>query len=286
MNSKKMVKKIKFGIYVPNFGLNFGDAVKLANLTKLAEENNWDGFFLWDHILVTRINGPPICNPWVALGLMAYQTEKITIGTTVTPLPRRNPWELARETITVDQISNGRLILGVGLGEPPEVEYGSFGEPFDLRTRREKLDESLQILQGLWTGEPFSFRGKHYTIEEINYLPKAINNSIPIWVAGQYPLKGPIKRASKYNGMIPLPLHLTGDLTLEDFNDMHDKISVLRGDSAFDLIRIAKVPKGPDAMAELQPFIDAGVNWFLQYLGANIKLKDVEKRIKQGPPEN
>ena len=281
-----MPKPVKFGIYVPNFGPNFGYADKLANLTLLAEENNWDGFFIWDHILIKRINGPDICNPWVALGLMGYQTEQITIGTTITPLPRRNPWELARETVTVDHISNGRLILGVGLGEPPEVEYGSFGEPFDVKTRREKLDESLQILQGLWSGEPFSFQGKHYNLEEMTYLPTPVNNSIPIWVAGQYPLKGPIKRASKHNGMIPLPLHLTGDLTLHDFKDLHDRITSLRGDSSFDLVNISNVPKGSDTMDELQPYVDAGVTWFLQYLGPNMKLKDVEKRIKQGPPQN
>ncbi len=282
----KMANKKKFGIYVPNFGINFGNAIHLANLTKLAEENNWDGFFLWDHILVKRIDGPPICNPWVALGLMAHQTEKITIGTTITPLPRRNPWELARETVTVDQISNGRLVLGVGLGEPPEVEYGSFGEPFNVKTRREKLDESLQILTGLWSGEPFSFIVKLFTIEELNFLPITVNDSIPIWVAGQYTLKGPIKRASKYQGMIPLPLHLTGDLTAENFKDLHDKITSLRGNSSFDLVSIMKVPKRTDSLEEIQPFIDAGVNWFLQYLGPNMKLKDVEKRIKQGPPEN
>lgn len=281
-----MVKKAYFGIYVPNFGPILGDAVNLANLTRLAEEYNWDGFFIWDHILIKRINGPPICNPWIALGLMGHQTELIKIGTTITPLPRRNPWELARETVTVDQISNGRLILGVGLGEPPEVEYGSFGEPFDIKTRREKLDESLEILQGLWSGEPFSFQGKHYTLEEVTFLPKAVNNTIPIWVAGQYPLDGPIKRAARYTGMIPLPEGITGDLYLEDYKDLHAKITTYRGNSNFDFVMITTVPKGPDAMHELQPYINIGINWFLQYLGPNMKLKDLEKRIKQGPPEN
>ena len=286
LGSENMAKKTQFGIYVPNFGSILGDAVQLANLTKLAEECNWDGFFIWDHILIKRINGPPICNPWIALGLMASQTDRITIGTTITPLPRRNPWELARETVTVDLISNGRLILGVGLGEPPEVEYGSFNKPFDVKTRREKLDESLRILQGLWSGEPFSFQGKHYKLEEVTFLPKAVNNKIPIWVAGQYPRKGPIKRAAKYAGIIPLPEGLTGDLSIQDYKDLHAKITTHRGNSSFDIVMITTVPKGPDAMHELQPYIDIGVNWFLQYLGPNMKLNDLEKRIKQGPPEN
>ena len=286
-----MTKHVKFGIYVPNYGPVLGNAVHLANLTKLAEDSGWDGFFIWDHILVKRTNGPDICNPWVALGLMGYKTEKITLGTTITPLPRRKPWELAREVITVDQISNGRLILGVGLGEPPEVEYGSFGEETAVKTRREKLDESLEILQGLWTGEPFSFKGKHFNLEEVTFVPKPIKAKIPIWVAGEYPHIGPIKRAAKYDGMIPLPEKFKGeDVTLEDYQEIYNKIVSLRGNSNFDFVIITTVPpEKNDSNTELISFIESGIEsgftWFINYISPNTKLQKIEKRIKQGPLE-
>lgn len=280
-----MTKRVKFGIYVPNYGNTFGNAVNLANLAKLAESHNWDGFFIWDHILVEPKQGPKICNPWIALGLMGYVTEKIIIGSTVTPLPRRKPWELAREVSTVDQISNGRVILGVGLGHPPEVEYKSFGEDTNVKIRREKLDESLAILQGLWKDEVFSFKGKHYNLEEMTFVPKPVNKTIPIWVAGQYPLKGPINRASKYNGMIPLPMNFDGDLSLKDFQDITRKIISLGGKSSFDLVRIMNVPTSAESSDDLLSFSDAGVTWFLHFFKVNTALSTVEKRIKQGVPE-
>ena len=121
-----------------------------------AEQAGWDGFFLWDHV-IAGVEGVPTLDVWVALTAMAMTTSRIRLGATVTPLPRRRPWKLARETVTLDHLSNGRLTLGVGLGVPEE--YETFGEDSDNKVRAAKLDEGLEILTGLWSGKPFEHHG-------------------------------------------------------------------------------------------------------------------------------
>ena len=171
---------VKFGLYLPNFG----DAISahaIADLTSEAESAGWNGFFLWDHILYSNTQLSPMVDPWIALTAAAVQTENIRLGTTVTPLARRRPWVLARTTATLDQLSNGRVILSVGLGEPAKVEFSMFGEQSDPKVRAEKLDESLEILNGLWKGEPFAHKGKHYQISKMTFRPPVVQQPrIPI----------------------------------------------------------------------------------------------------------
>ena len=157
---------MKFGIYLPNFG-PYGDAHVLADLARDAEYAGWDGFFLWDHITGWKL---PFVDPWVALTAIALNTQRMRIGTTVTPLPRRRPWKLARETVSLDHLSGGRLTLGVGIGGG-EAEWDHLGEQPDLKVRGEMLDEALDILVGLWSGESFSYVGKYYQITEAHFLP-------------------------------------------------------------------------------------------------------------------
>ncbi len=178
---------MKFGISTINFGW-FADTDLLIEVAVEAEDAGWDGFFLWDHLLVFHPKPVvPFVDPWIALTAIAVNTKRMRIGTMVTPLPRRRPWKLARETVTLDHISKGRLTLGVGIGAPPEVEYGLFGEETSARIRAEKLDESLDILTGLWSGESFSHHGKHYNLSEMTFLPKPRQEPrIPIWVGGGY----------------------------------------------------------------------------------------------------
>jgi alkanesulfonate monooxygenase SsuD/methylene tetrahydromethanopterin reductase-like flavin-dependent oxidoreductase (luciferase family) len=146
---------MKFGIYLPNFG-PFGDARVLADLAREAENAGWDGFFIWDHIAGGNL---PIVDPWVALAAIAIATRKIRIGTTVTPLPRRRPWKVAREAVSIDHLSGGRLTLGVGIGLG-DAEWAHLGEETDLKKRGAMLDEGLSVLIGLWSGEPFSYAGQ------------------------------------------------------------------------------------------------------------------------------
>jgi len=131
-------------------------------------------------------------------------TEKIRLGIMVTSLSRRRPWMVVRETVSLEHLSNGRLILGVGLGDPAQWEYGSFGEDVNPIARAKQLDESLEILVGLWSGEPFQFCGDHYQLDEMVFLPTPLQKPrIPIWVGGFWPNKPPLRRAARYEGTFP-----------------------------------------------------------------------------------
>ena len=152
-----MSAKLKTAIYLPNHG-PFGNVRTIADLARDAESAGWDGFFLWDHIAEQDEAGSslPCTDPWLALTAAAMQTNSILLGTTVTPLPRRRPHKLARETVTLDHLSSGRLILSVGIGGG-KLEWDHLGEEKDLRTRGRMLDEALDILVGLWSGKPYQF---------------------------------------------------------------------------------------------------------------------------------
>jgi alkanesulfonate monooxygenase SsuD/methylene tetrahydromethanopterin reductase-like flavin-dependent oxidoreductase (luciferase family) len=148
----------------------------------------------------------------VGLAAIALATERIRIGTTVTPLPRRRPWKLAREAITIDHLSERRLTLGVGLGGPDDVEnFDRLGEATGAKRRAEMLDEGLEILAGLWSGELFSYQGTHYRVEETTFLPKPVQRPrIPIWVGGSAHNKGVVRRAARWDGIVPVPVPLGG----------------------------------------------------------------------------
>src|SRR5690348_5018854 len=152
---------MQYGISVPNFGAYFDPRV-LAALARDAEQAGWDGFFLWDHMLGFYPGPVPVVDPWVALAAIAMATERVRIGPMVTPLPRRRPQKLARETLSLDRLSGGRLTLGIGLGGDPGGELTAFGEELDPPTRGRMLDEGLELLVDLWSGENVLHRGEHY----------------------------------------------------------------------------------------------------------------------------
>ena len=162
-----------YALDTPNFG-DYSELRLLAELAREAETAGWDGFFLWDHI---GASWPfPIGDSCVAMAAMAMATERIKVGTLVTPLPRRRPWKLARETVTLDHLSNGRLILGVGIGSNSVKEYSCFGEPGDDKLHGAMLDEGLDVLARLWSGEPFSYSGEYYTIQQARFLPPPVQS--------------------------------------------------------------------------------------------------------------
>lgn len=209
-----MADRVKYAINVPNFG-DYSHPNMLADLASDAEKAGWDGFFIWDHISgptewrvpvgnsMVPIAYAPYADPCVALTAIALRTKHIRIGALVTPLARRRPWKLAREAVSIDHVSNGRLVVGVGLGGTLN-EFEGFGEDGDPRIRSRKLDEGLAILTGLWTGKPFSYAGEHYTIDETVFMPKPVQSPrIPIWVACFWPNKKPLRRAARYDGVVP-----------------------------------------------------------------------------------
>lgn len=193
---------MKFAVNVPNFG-DFADPRRMAELAAVAERSGWDGFFVWDHIYV--FPGNPVGDPWVQLAAVADATERITIGTMVTPLPRRRPWVVARQAVSIDQLSNGRFVLGVGIGHPPREEFGLFGEVVDARLRGAMLDEAIDIMVGLWAGEEFTYRGEHYQVGPVTFAPRPVQHPrIPIWVAGMWPNRRPFRRAARFEGVFPI----------------------------------------------------------------------------------
>jgi len=153
-----MSARIQRGLYLPNFGA-FGDARRVAELAADAEAAGWDGCFIWDHIARPFVTD--LVDPWVALAAIAQRTTRIRFGALITPLARRRPWQVARATVSIDRLSGGRLVFGAGIGSGRRVEWDDFGEAPDARTRGAMLDEALQVLSGLWSGQPFAFEGRH-----------------------------------------------------------------------------------------------------------------------------
>src|SRR5882757_3583003 len=138
---------LRRALAVPPFA---DDPDDLTGLGVAAEQAGFEGFFLWDHLVFSDTGqGPPILDPWQILAVVATRTSRMRLGTMITPVPRRRPWQLAKETVTLDRLSGGRVILGVGLGSPAYGDFGIFHEPTEARERAARLDEGLEVLAGL-----------------------------------------------------------------------------------------------------------------------------------------
>ncbi|NIM95077.1 MAG: TIGR03619 family F420-dependent LLM class oxidoreductase [Anaerolineales bacterium] len=284
---------MKFGIYLPNFGA-YGDARVLANLAQDAENSGWDGFFIWDHIAGWTL---PMVDPWVALAAVAVSTHRIRIGTTVTPLPRRRPWKLAREAVSIDHLSGGRLTLGVGIGGG-KAEWAHLGEQPDLKKRGAMLDEALSVLVGLWSGEPFSYAGQYYHIENAHFLPKPLQQPhIPIWVGGIWPNKAPFRRAAKWDGAFPLFEVEENEQELAQLDDMVRYLSKHRKhEQPLEIIimGVTADAESKEVVNLVEQRADLGATWWLESITPFRSGKGYEdewpvdsmrERILQGPPQ-
>lgn len=260
---------LRYGLEIPNGG-ECGDPHIFADLVHLAEEAGWDGIFLEDYICYYSAPDAPTYDPWVALAAMALRTERIRLGTMVTPLSRRRPWKLARELVTLDHLSDGRMILGVGLGDPQDKGFTHFGAMTDAKTRAELLDESLEILPGLWSGRPFSYRGKHYSVDEVTFLPGPVQSPrIPIWVGGSAQRKGVVRRAGRWDGIVPYKLPDTGDwrdMTPTDVRALKASIDQQRTTSLPFDIAIGGRSRRDDWEQEralIRSLAEAGATWWM-----------------------
>ncbi len=286
---------MQYGVNLPAFG-DFGDPRALAELAREAEVAGWDGFFIWDHMIFDP-SFHPMLDPWVGLAAVALNTSRVRIGTLLTPLPRRRPWKLARETVSVDRLSGGRLILGVGIGDPVQWEFGWFGEITDARVRARQLDEGLEILTGLWRGEPFSYQGEHYHLQEMTFLPTPSQSRIPIWVGGNWPNKPPMRRAARWDGAVPSGRDRP--LTPDDWREIKAYIEQHRqNDAPVELVHGGPT-SGTDraaAAAVGAPYAEAGVTWWIEGVdpwrfGQNWEAQWsahyselMRERVRNGPP--
>ncbi|GGF01738.1 LLM class flavin-dependent oxidoreductase [Mycetocola zhadangensis] len=281
---------MKYGLHLPNFGA-FGNARILAGLARDAEDAGWDGFFLWDHLLFCDWDLNDHVDPWVALTAIAAATERIALGPLVTPLPRRQPWELARQSVSLQNFSNGRLILGVGLGEPTEWDFRYFGTETDPVIRGERLDEGLSVLTGLWSGREFRFTGKHYSLEPMTFLPAPVG-PIPIWVGGSWPHRRPFRRAARFDGVVPM---LQAGVSAASLQPVVAYVDEHRADPAapFDVVVSGTtehggpgVPEGVDGLATwwLEDISPLRFGWDWPELSNDWDFSALRNRILAGPP--
>jgi alkanesulfonate monooxygenase SsuD/methylene tetrahydromethanopterin reductase-like flavin-dependent oxidoreductase (luciferase family) len=271
---------VRYGFIIPK-----GDPRTVAELASEVEEAGWDGAFYWDGIYVGE--GWEIYDPWVVMAAMAMRTERVRIGAMLTPPARRRPWKLARETVTLDHLSGGRLVLPVGLGALDDGGFSKVGEHTDRRVRAQLLDESLEILTGLWSGEPFSYEGEHYRMEEMTFLPPPVQEPrIPIWVVGAWPSKKSMNRALRYDGLLAYTTR--GEVTPEDIREMREYVEENREtDGAFDIVWEGETPgDDPEGAARVvRPFAEAGIAWWIESMWSPPnEPDDLRARIRQGPP--
>lgn len=247
---------MKYGVTLPLSGID-GDVGRLVEFAHIAEEEGWEGVFLEDYILYWGAPDTPTYDPWLTLTAMALRTQRIRLGITVTPLSRRRPWKLARESITLDHLSNGRLILSFGLGDENEAGFSKFGEVTDPKQRAGMLDEGLDILAGLMSGQLFSYQGNHYHVDPVTFLPRPVQAPrIPIWIGGFWPRKAPAKRAAKWDGFCPAKVpdeNGDGSITPTDIRAIKAFVAEQGSHSAaFDLVVGGHTPGDDSARARAQ----------------------------------
>ena len=270
---------MKYGFVLPS-----GDARAAAEMARAAEGAGWDGFFVWEPVWGI--------DAWVCLTAAAMVTKRIRLGTMITPVSRMRPWKLASETATLDNLSDGRVTLSVGLGAT-DTGFAEFGEATDRKTRAELLDEGLDILTGLWRGQPFSYEGAHFKIQPTEFMlppPPVQQPRIPIWVVGAWNRPKSMARVLKYDGILPNTMTPEGDhrpLTTDDVKEINAYIKAHRTETTqFDIVVEGATPGDqPDQAAEtVRAWADAGATWWIEALWSATDAAAVRERVSQGPP--
>ena len=274
---------MNYGFILPG-----GDARDAAELARVAELAGWDGFFVWEPVWGV--------DAWISLTAAAMVTERIKLGTMLTPLSRMRPWKLASETATLDRLSGGRVILAVGLGAI-DSGFAAFGEETDRKIRAELLDEWLEILTELWKGKPITYSGKHYRITPTPFRaapPPAQPAGIPIWVVGAWPREKSMRRVVKYDGLLPGVFEPDGSQRSPTPAELMEIAAYIRThrtkDGPFDIVMEGETP-GDDpeaAWAAVRPWIGTGVTWWLEGMWSQTDAPDglsmVRRRLEPGPP--
>lgn len=263
---------MRHAIYVPLFG-SLADPRIIMDLAEAADLRGWDGLFVWDHVLSPVEGRWEIADPWVVLAAVAVVTDRIRLGPMVTPLPRRRVLKLARESVTLDRLSEGRLIVGLGAGGDAAREYSAFGEDADAHRLSRVLDEGTVVLTSLWSGEPVNHRGS-VVAEGVEAIPGPVQQPrIPLWFGTACTTGGPIQRAARYDGIFPLGADAAAVARIAA------AVARLRGGrEGFD-IAVAVRP-GDD----LQGLAAAGATWAMHAFWPGHRPDQVLRAINRGIP--
>lgn len=292
---------MKYGVYAPIFN-DYGSPARLVELAVTAEAAGYDGFFIWDHLAIEPGGQLAVVDATVILGAIAQATQRIRLGALITPLARRRPWKFAKELVTLDHLSDGRVIAGVGLGEPAEVEFTAFGEDGSGRVRAARLDEGLAILEPLLRGEHVDHAGPYYTIRHARLAPAPVQvPRMPIWVAATLPAKAGVRRAARWDGVVPVRLprrrkaEVAGAtdwsewwLDAAEFATLVNDVEALRTTTVpFDFVASGRVAHCTEAaaLALVAGYAEAGATWWLEWVDEAPGTADATlAAIRRGPP--
>ncbi len=266
---------LRSALWLPVFD-DLADPAVVARLAVEAEETGWHGVFVWDH-LCWRAPVRQVADPWIMLAAIATATEHLRLGPMVTPLARRRPAKVARETATLDRLSGGRLTLGVGLGSDRfGSELSKTGESLDDRRRGRMLDESLEILTAAWSGRPVHHHGEHYTIDSIEFLPRPVQQPrVPVWVGGFPGRLKPLRRAAQHDGFFPVNLEHPDQVA-----EIAATITDLRPHTTAPYDIAVALPPGTDP----GPYATAGATWWMAEFPPDVSLDQVRGVLRDGPP--
>lgn len=269
---------VRRALFVPAFD-PLADPRVMAQLAVEAEQAGWDGLFVWDHLLYAE-PVQRIADPWICLAAMAARTERLLMGPMVTPLPRRRPQVVAKQAVSLDQLCDGRLVLGFGLGDDGGArpggggELSAFGEVLDARGRAALLDSGLEVLTGLLSGEVV----QHDRADGVRFIPTPVERpgggSIPLWIGARWPNRPPLRRAARYDGVFAISLDSPSDVAA-----LCQVLVTERGSlDGFDVV--AELP----AEADPAVWADAGATWLLTKLGPyRMDLEDCLRVARAGP---
>lgn len=260
---------------------NMSDPTVLVDLAVTAEQVGWDGVFLWDHMAYADAVELPVVDPWIVLGAMAHATLRVRLGAMVTPLARRRPWRVAQEIATLDHLSGGRAVLGVGLGWPAVEDFARFGEPSDDVHRAKLLDEGLDLISALWSGQHVRHEGEHFDVDT-TMRPRPVQQPRPpIWVAGMWPNRRPFERAARWDGVFAMSA-ATAEVPLLRPDDVREVVAYVterrETDAPFEVVTTGH---WEHTAAEYE---DAGATWLIQSWNAEPGWEgELRPRIEAGP---
>ena len=275
---------MRYGIVTANLG-EYADPRVAVRLARVAEAAGWEAFFVWDHLGFVR--SVPSGDPWVILSAVAASTTRLKLGLAVTPLARRRPQVVANAVASLDLLSGGRMVFGAGLGGVPE-EFTAFGEPGDAKRRAAVLDEGLQILDGLWSGETVTHHGPNYAVRGVSLSPRPLQRPrIPVWIGGES--SPALRRAARWDGWLAPATSHDGTPTMakhpERIAEMVAEIGRQRTtDAPFEVAIDGYSEPGDPRLP--RAYEAAGATWWLESINdVRGSLDEAMARVRVGPPE-